>query len=106
METLTPYHVINRTQLFKPEKLIHMSISNRESEVLRLIAYEYTNLEIAKTLCISHHTVDSHRKSAMVKLKVKNTAGLIRRAFELGILQINKMARTDDSQAFSLTVSR
>jgi len=82
-----------------------MSISNRESEVLRLVAYEYTNIEIAKTLCISHHTVDSHRKSAMVKLKVKNTAGLIRRAFELGILQINKMSTADGLQAMPLSGS-
>lgn len=61
-------------------------ISNREQEVLRLIAFENTSKEIAVQLYISYHTADSHRKNLMEKLEVKNTAGLIRRAFELGLL--------------------
>ena len=61
-------------------------ISNREQEVLRLIAYENTSKEIASQLFISHHTALSHRKNLMEKLEVKNTAGLIRRGFELGLL--------------------
>lgn len=65
-----------------------MSISNREMEVLQLIADEYTSEEIAKRLFISAHTVLSHRKRMMCKLDVKNTAGLIRRAFEIGFLTI------------------
>ncbi len=62
------------------------TISPREQEVLRLIAYENTSQEIASKLYISNHTANSHRKNLMEKLHVKNTAGLVRRGFELGLL--------------------
>jgi len=62
------------------------SISHREKEILHLVAHEQTTNEIATQLYISYHTVISHRKRLMEKLDVKNTAGLVRRAFELGIL--------------------
>ena len=63
-------------------------ISERERQVLQLIAYEYSSNEIAQKLYISHHTVVSHRKQLLQKMNVRNTAGLIRRAFEEHILQI------------------
>lgn len=63
-------------------------ISLREKQVLRLIAFENTSKEIADQLCISDHTVISHRKNMCEKLHVRNTAGLVRRAFELGLLVI------------------
>ena len=62
-------------------------ISLREREVLHLIAFEYSSKEIAAQLFISIHTVISHRKNLLEKLSAKNTAGLIRRAFEEDILQ-------------------
>ena len=61
-------------------------ISPREEEVLMLIANEYSMHSIANRLFISHHTVVSHRKNLKRKLSAKNSAGLVRRAFELGIL--------------------
>lgn len=65
----------------------HLSpISQREQEVLRLVAFEKTSQEIAEELFISSHTAISHRKNLMDKLHVKNTAGLVRRGFELGLL--------------------
>ena len=60
-------------------------ISNREFEVLQLIAFENTINEIASKLFISTHTVITHRKNIMEKLEVKNTAGMIRKAFEVGL---------------------
>ena len=63
-------------------------ISNREREVLHLIAFENTSKEIAAQLYISNHTALSHRKNLMEKMNVKNTAGLIRKGFELGILSV------------------
>lgn len=65
------------------------TISKREQEVLRLVAYEMTTKEIAAELYISNHTAISHRKNLMEKLEVKNTAGLVRRAFELGFLSLS-----------------
>ena len=61
-------------------------ITTREQEILHLIAWEHNSKEIAKELFISEHTVQSHRKNLMYKLDVKNTAGMIRKAFEIGIL--------------------
>ncbi|MEL6122833.1 MAG: helix-turn-helix transcriptional regulator [Bacteroidota bacterium] len=68
----------------------HLVVSEREREVLRLIAYEYTSKEIASMLYISPHTTISHRKNLMEKLDVRNTAGLVRRAFETGILSLTQ----------------
>ncbi len=51
-------------------------LSDREQEVLKLVAEEYANREIAATLHITTGTVDSHKKNIMAKLGVKNTLGL------------------------------
>ena len=66
-----------------------MNITNREKQVLHLIAYEYSSKEIAQQLYVSSETINSHRKNMMMKMGVRNTAGLVRRGFELGWLQLN-----------------
>lgn len=58
------------------------SVSKREKEVLQLISEEMTTSEIAKQLFISVTTVETHRKNMLKKLGVRNTAGLMRYAFE------------------------
>lgn len=68
-----------------------MTITNREQQVLFLIASELTIIEIVQELFISNHTVVSHRKNLMHKLGAKNTAGLIRSAFENRILKLNQL---------------
>jgi len=62
--------------------------TERELEVLNLIAYEHTTKEIASKLFITPDTVNSHRKNLISKLQVRNTAGLIRTSIERGILPI------------------
>ena len=57
-------------------------LSKREKEILKLIAEGLTNLEISKLLFISIDTVDTHRKNLYTKLKVTNTALLVRYAIE------------------------
>lgn len=69
-------------------KTIQMNISAREYEVLKLIALENTINEIASILYISPHTVISHRKNLLYKLEVRNTAGMVRKAFELGLFTL------------------
>ncbi len=61
-------------------------ITRREKEVLELISREYTNQEIAEKLFISIKTVENHRSNLIQKLNVKNTAGLVRAAFEKGLI--------------------
>lgn len=63
-------------------------ITRREKEILHMIAYEYTTKEIASELYISAHTVITHRKHLLEKLEVKNVAGMIRKGFESGLLNI------------------
>ncbi len=57
-------------------------ISEREKEVVALIAREYTSAQIADILFIAPTTVDTHRKNVMQKLGVKKIAGLVKFAFQ------------------------
>ena len=62
-------------------------LTEREKEILQLIVKEMTTNEIAEALFISSHTVESHRKNLISKLNVRNTAGLVRYAFEHGLAE-------------------
>lgn len=66
--------------------MLSMTPTKRERQVLHLIAEEFTTKEIAKKLYISHQTVQTHRKNLLAKLDARNTAGLMRKAFERRIL--------------------
>lgn len=63
-------------------------ITRREKEVLELLAEGFTNHEIASKLFVSTTTVDSHRKSLIAKLHAKNTAELIKLAFQYKIISL------------------
>ncbi len=65
-----------------------VKLTNRESEILKLIAEEYSNPEIAEKLFISIRTVDTHRRNLLDKLQAKNTAGLVRYAMKHGIVDL------------------
>ncbi|SMO43409.1 LuxR C-terminal-related transcriptional regulator [Gracilimonas mengyeensis] len=58
------------------------SITKREREILALLTEGLTSPEIAKKLYISPRTVDKHRTNLLKKLKLKNTAALVRFAME------------------------
>ena len=57
-------------------------ITGRVLVVLQYIAEEFTNKEIAAKLFISPRTVETHRRNLIQKLRVKNTAGLVRYYFK------------------------
>jgi DNA-binding NarL/FixJ family response regulator len=63
------------------------SLTHREREVVQLIAEGRINKEIAHKLDISVKTVETHRASAMHKLKLRTTADLVRYAVRNGIVQ-------------------
>ena len=65
---------------------LDVSLTNREKEILQLIAREFTNQEIADQLFISTNTVFTHRKNLLKKFNARNTAGLIKYAAEYGLL--------------------
>ena len=58
-------------------------ITKRQEQILRLIALEFTNEEMADELHLSKRTIDSHRQNLLLKLRAKNTAGLVRAALTL-----------------------
>ncbi|MBX2845942.1 MAG: LuxR C-terminal-related transcriptional regulator, partial [Saprospiraceae bacterium] len=62
------------------------SISEREREIIRLIADEFTTKEIAEQLHLSPHTIESHRQNIMLKLGAKNSAGLVKYAIQKGLI--------------------
>lgn len=62
--------------------IITQSLTEREVEIIELVAEGLTNKEIGEKLFISHRTVDTHRTNLMKKLDVSNVAGLIRFAFK------------------------
>lgn len=61
-------------------------LTAREVETLQLIAKGYTTLEIAYMLFISHHTVESFRKSIQSKLDVKNCTEAVYKATKLRLI--------------------
>lgn len=64
-------------------------LSQRELEVAKLIAEGNTNKQVAEKLFISSHTVHTHRKNLMKKLKVNSTSGIVKYAINSGLLSIN-----------------
>ena len=71
---------INNSSYFIPKLTV------REKEILHLIIQEFTTEEIAAKIFVSTKTVESHRSNLIQKLGVKNTAGLVRVAFEKGLV--------------------
>lgn len=62
-------------------------LSEREREVLRLLALGHTNQEIAKQLFISVRTAETHRAHIMQKLRLETRAELVRYALAQGLLE-------------------
>lgn len=53
-------------------------LTKRELQILKFIAEEYTNQEIADKLFLSSRTIDTHRRNLLIKIGAKNTAGLVK----------------------------
>ncbi len=63
-----------------------IALSERELEIIKMIAEGYTNAQIAALLYISNHTVNTHRKNILKKLGINNTAGIVMMAVKSGIV--------------------
>jgi DNA-binding NarL/FixJ family response regulator len=62
-------------------------LTQRERQVLQLIAEGKTNKEVSHELGMSVKTVDTHRRNLMAKLNIHETAGLVRHAIKIGLIQ-------------------
>jgi two-component system, NarL family, response regulator NreC len=65
----------------------HDPLSDREREVLSLLALGHTNHEIAEELVVSVRTVESHRAHILAKLRLATRAELVRYALDNGLLE-------------------
>ena len=74
--------LLNPAQSNQPTELL----TERETEIIKLIAEGFSNKEIGSKLFISHRTVDTHRTNLMKKLNASNIAGLISYAIRNGIV--------------------
>lgn len=84
--SLKEYMFQNMLRYRKTGQQVMPELTAREKEVLRLIAAELTTQEIADKLFISFRTAENHRYSILQKLDVKNTAGLVKLAMQMGLL--------------------
>jgi len=64
------------------------NLTDREREILKLVAEGYTAREIADMLVISLRTVETHKTNLMKKLNIRNKADLIRFAIRKGIITV------------------
>jgi DNA-binding NarL/FixJ family response regulator len=78
--------VVQETLQAKQGRISMPQLTRREKEVLDLIASNFTSQEIADQLFLSKRTIDNHRLSLLLKLDVKNSAALIKKAMQLGLL--------------------
>ncbi len=64
-----------------------ISLSDRERQILQLVAEGHTNRQIGTALGITQKTVDTHRTRLMAKLDIHDTPGLVRYAIRKGIVR-------------------
>ena len=74
-------------------------LSERENEIIKLVAEGNTNNKIAELLFLSSHTVNTHRKNIMAKLGVKNTAGIVMYAVKMNIVSPNRFLFTPNTES-------
>lgn len=65
--------------------LTRLSLSEREREIVQLVAKGYKNKEVAAKLGVKPKTVEKHRANIMNKLALRNLAQLIRYAIQNGL---------------------
>jgi two-component system response regulator NreC len=74
-------------RLASDDRLEPDGLSERELEILRLIAFGHTNSEMAEQLFLSVRTVESHRARIQRKLKLRKRSELVRYALSRGLLE-------------------
>jgi len=73
-------------KLKEAETAKRVRLSNREQQVLKLVAFGYTNKQIANNLELSVKTVEEYRARMQRKLEIKGRAELVRYALRVGLL--------------------
>jgi DNA-binding NarL/FixJ family response regulator len=71
----------------QPEQKLHDKLTEREMEILLLVAAGKSSKEIADTLFLSPHTINTHRKHILKKLGCKSAAELLNYAYSQGLME-------------------
>jgi DNA-binding NarL/FixJ family response regulator len=71
----------------EPSEPLGNNLTARETEILRLLASGYSTKRLADQLHLSPHTIHTHRKSIIRKLKIKSPTEYVIRAMELGLIK-------------------
>lgn len=74
-------------------------LTDRERQIVDLIVHEHSTNEIAQMLFLGTETIKTHRKKIMLKLDVKNVAGIVREAIVQNLTTFNHSALTHLSAA-------
>ena len=84
-----PPHRLAQTDLQPPPRAKRPeSLTTREKEILELIWFGFKNKEVGYRLKISVKTVEAHRANMMQKLRVSNTAQLLKTAIGDGLIRV------------------
>jgi DNA-binding NarL/FixJ family response regulator len=70
-----------------PRPSTQENLSERETEILTLVAEGRSSREIADQLHLSHHTINTHRKNILKKLACKSAAELMNYAYSKGLIE-------------------
>ncbi len=85
-KVIDDYVTLKKKKPYQEE--LYSKLSNREREVVQLIAEGLSTKEISDILCVSTSTVKTHRSNIMEKLRMENLAQLIKFALDLGLVEI------------------
>lgn len=70
----------------RPNFITEHSISEREREILKMICDEISLKDIASRLAVSEKTIQTHKLNIQSKLNVRSTVGLVKAAYEIGLI--------------------
>lgn len=86
LDSMVRHEYMSNIRRREQDEKQEIKLTHRELEVLKGIAEELSNKEIAEKLCISKRTVDNHRTSIMMKTGSKNTVSLIKFAIQIKLI--------------------
>ena len=76
----------NTTQKFHDRFLEKTELTTREIQVIQLLSKDHKSASIANELCVSIHTINTHRRNIKMKLKIATTAGIVAFGYENNLI--------------------
>ncbi|MEI9917715.1 MAG: response regulator transcription factor [Bacteroidota bacterium] len=80
------FDILMKARLVRPGHEWPSHLTSREVDIIRLIVKGYSTSLIADELNLSPHTISTHRKNIIRKLKIKSPVELVAQAYDLGLI--------------------